>query len=679
MRKMTTEDFIPKSLKIHGDSYSYTKTEYSRTSGKVVITCNTHGEFSQAASEHLQGRGCRKCAVQKLKRLTAKTTEDFLADAEAVHGGRFDYAKVAYENNTTKVVITCRTHGDFVQTPSNHLKGQGCRKCAVSAKVQATKLPMPEFIARATKIHGGRYDYAHLNFNNMHDLVEFICQAHGKFQQSLVSHLANGGCPVCRRQSTSGENWKHMLAKFQEVHGDLYDYSEVVYVNARLTISVGCAKHGKFKQAPHKHSQGTGCPTCSREAREGRGHMPWETTAKRLPEEHVSKYSYAISPGARPTLRAKVEITCPTHGVFNQTLKLHRSGKHPCPECCADSKRITPEEFKLKASIVHRSKYDYSATDYLGSMQHVSVICPDHGEFSQLASTHLNGSGCQRCARAKVSTSEREIQEYIQSLGLGMETQNRRVLEGLEIDILVGDIGIEYNGLYWHSEAHGKAKSYHKDKTELAKSKGVSLLHIFEDEWSLKPDTVKARLAAKLGKSSKTYARKTRVQEVPWSEAKVFYTAHHIQGAGAPGKTLGLYLDEVLMACFTVGARKDVHELLRYASAGTVVGGFSKLLKAYTAKNLHVDRIISYSDLRWGEGKVYGLNGFRRLEDTPLGYFWCRGNQRYSRQKFQKHKLSAILTKFDEDKTEVQNMHDNGYFRIYDCGHAKWEWVRDNG
>lgn len=124
--KRTTEQFIIDSIAIHGANFTYDHTIYDGLSKKVIITCPTHGDFSQRAKDHLQRRaGCPKCAHQ-LK----MTTETFIAKARKKHGKQYSYNKTEYTSVFNEVIITCRTHGDFTQIASSHLKGRGCRKCS---------------------------------------------------------------------------------------------------------------------------------------------------------------------------------------------------------------------------------------------------------------------------------------------------------------------------------------------------------------------------------------------------------------------------------------------------------------------------------------------------------------------------------------------------------------------
>jgi hypothetical protein len=128
----TTDEFIRKAKEVHGDKYNYDKTNYVRSNEKVTITCPIHGDFMQIPSEHLRGKGCPICGEEKRKQNRRKTNNDFISKAKEVHGDKYNYDKTNYEYSNQKVIITCPIHGDFMQTPNDHIAGRGCPKCRES-------------------------------------------------------------------------------------------------------------------------------------------------------------------------------------------------------------------------------------------------------------------------------------------------------------------------------------------------------------------------------------------------------------------------------------------------------------------------------------------------------------------------------------------------------------------
>ena len=188
VKKLTTEDFINKAKQIHGDKYDYSKVEYKNAKTKVCIICLEHGEFWQEPKHHLNGVGCPIC--KGVKRLT---TEDFINKAKQIHGDKYDYSKVEYIDNHSKVCIICLEHGEFWQEASSHLSGCGCPKCN-----GGVNLTLNDFIKKANNIHNHFYDYSKAEYKNAKTKVCIICPKHGEFWQEASSHLSGKGCPKCK-------------------------------------------------------------------------------------------------------------------------------------------------------------------------------------------------------------------------------------------------------------------------------------------------------------------------------------------------------------------------------------------------------------------------------------------------------------------------------------------------
>jgi len=121
------------------------------------------------------------------------TTEEFIKKAKSVHGDKYDYSKVDYVNNSTKISINCPIHGEFEQRPNDHLSGKGCSKCS-----GVCKSTTEEFILKVKAIHGNKYDYSKVDYANAHKKVIIICPKHGEFKQEPNSHLRSVGCPKCK-------------------------------------------------------------------------------------------------------------------------------------------------------------------------------------------------------------------------------------------------------------------------------------------------------------------------------------------------------------------------------------------------------------------------------------------------------------------------------------------------
>ncbi len=193
-KRLTKQDFVERARKVHGDKYDYSKVEYINTETKVCIVCPTHGEFWQRPSDHMRGIGCRLCYGND-----KMTNEKFIEKAKKVHGDKYDYSKVEYNGNKTKVCIICHEknkygeeHGEFWQRPNDHLSGYGCPYCGNNFR-KTTE----QFIKEAEKIHGNKYDYSKVKYKGARNKICIICPIHGEFWQEPHNHLNGASCPYC--------------------------------------------------------------------------------------------------------------------------------------------------------------------------------------------------------------------------------------------------------------------------------------------------------------------------------------------------------------------------------------------------------------------------------------------------------------------------------------------------
>ena len=188
-----------------------------------------------------------------------KTTKEFVEQAKSLHVDKYDYSKVEYVNNSTKVCIICPIHGEFWQSPANHLKGKGCPKCC--GKNKTTE----EFIEQARRVHGGKYGYSKVEYTTCDTKICIICPKHGIFWQRPNDHLNGKGCPTCARLATSEahkDDKQAFVEKAQAIHGDYYCYDLVDYVSSQVPVCIICPIHGEFWQTPNTHLTGSGCRRC---------------------------------------------------------------------------------------------------------------------------------------------------------------------------------------------------------------------------------------------------------------------------------------------------------------------------------------------------------------------------------------------------------------------------------
>lgn len=260
--RSNTEDFIRKAREVHGDKYGYDKVVYVKGSIPVKIYCpDCKQYFKQTPRVHLAGRGCTVCAHNK-----PIGTEEFIRRAKTLWGEKYSYEKSVYVTGKTSIIVTCPIHGDFETNPSDFLRGHGCKHCGKESQIQKRRKSQEQFIKDCHKVHGDKYDYSQTIYRGKRNKVTIICPKHGPFEQWPDGHLVGQGCKACGLEELKKLNTKgteKFIEDARKIHGDKYDYSEVVYVNNKTNVTVICPNHGPFEVTPQDHIQKrNGCPIC---------------------------------------------------------------------------------------------------------------------------------------------------------------------------------------------------------------------------------------------------------------------------------------------------------------------------------------------------------------------------------------------------------------------------------
>ena len=350
MSKITQEIFINNAIKIHGDKYDYSKATYKNYKEKMIILCKIHGEeFEMSYVHHIQSkRGCKKCTYDKLRNKYSKTLEQFIEDSKKIHGDYYDYSKVNYVNSITDVEIICPHHGSFFQEPN--------------------------------------------------------------------SHCINGrGCKKCatiRTKQATSKTKEEFIIEAKEIHGNKYDYSNVVYENSKIHVEIICKEHGIFSQSPSHHIDGEGCPMCKNNTISKLKTKPKEKFIKECITMFGDIYDYNET--NYTDAKTKVIIKCNIHGYFDVKPVNLFNRKYGCPTCNNETnidKNLTTIKFIEQANILHNNTYDYSETIYCKYYMNLEIICKTHGKFTQKASNHLRGNGCYQCSLYNRAITTRRTQE----------------------------------------------------------------------------------------------------------------------------------------------------------------------------------------------------------------------------------------------------------------------------
>lgn len=681
--RMTQEEFMDAASSVWGDRWDLSKVVYSGSQEKVVVVCKEHGDFQQIAASFLQGRvGCVECvsikrsntsrivlrkkppATLKRKVSTRKrmSTEAYKDKFISKFGSKYDLSKVEYLGNKVPVTIICPEHGEFSRAPKNMVNSNtACLECA------GGRMSRNSVETALREMWGDRWDFSGTVFTTASGYFSAVCPEHGEFRQ-LTSKALSGtvGCDICSGRRIDLNSF---LSSSANLWGDRWDYSLVEFHDVRTEVTIICPSHGKFKQKPSLHLRGNvGCSRCSRQ---GMSSEEFVAEAKEVWGERwdFSKVEYQ---GAFQ----KVTVSCPLHGDFEQLPYYLLGGAVGCRKCSIPTRTI--DEVMEKSILVWGDRWDFSkSSDLSNSKTPFTITCPEHGEFKQSPDNLLKGYlGCYRCHDFGTSQAEKSIRELLLDIGVNMpSTYISHGGRKYEIDMYSEElrVGIEFNGVYWHSEKF-REREYHYNKSVAAAGNGIRLLHVWEDDWLFKNDIVKEHILRVLGKSSqpKIAARKMKVMEADFSTATEFLERTHIQGGTSATYYIGGFYEGELVALACFKKRGEDYELVRYATSAIVQGGHSKLV-SYFEKNYSYQNLITFADLTFSDGGLYKNTGW--IEDKVLA-----PDYQYLVNGVRKHKFGYRIERFKRDPdlqymegmTERELAELNGLLRVYDAGKIRF-------
>lgn len=395
------------------------------------------------------------------------TTEDFIAKAIVLHKDAdghplFVYTKTEYKKASEKVIIICKTHGDFLQTPNAHLCGNGCPRCG-----KTKRLTLDEFVEKCEEKHPGKLDYSKTIYVNNTTPAIFICKGcTNEFTRPPNRMLSEGrghGCSVCN--GGTKDDLESFLKKALIKHGDTFNYSLVEYVTSQTKVKIICPKGHLFEQTPSHHLNGDGCRKC-------RGY--YRTTDDFIAlsrEKFGSTFNYSKANFTK--MNTPLILICPRNHEFSITPTVHLSdnSKGGCSECAKVSvgmrNRYEQDEWIALATEKHKGFYKYEKVEYVSSQEYVTITCPTHGDFEQTPAQHLGGRGCKLCGIAKTVASKLYSEEdKVQLIALCSEIHSNKYTytgvfrkdDYLYISIICEKHGEFSQRLDHHRRGHGCVK-----------------------------------------------------------------------------------------------------------------------------------------------------------------------------------------------------------------------------
>ena len=297
------------------------------------------------------------------------------------------------------------------------------------------------FIQKAREVHGDKYDYSKSHYVNYDTKIEIICPKHGSFWQLVGNHLKGKNCPLCTgRVLYTTESF---IKKAKEKWGDKFDYSEFEYKGNKIKSCIKTKDGKRFWQTPNNHLAGCDCSLRKVDTKE---------FINRAKTVHGNKYDY--SKVHYKGMNKPISIICPIHGEFQQIPSNHLAGKG-CMQCAIiathSHQRLSMDEFLEKAHAIFGGKYDYSKVNYINNEKKICIICPEHGEFWQSPSSHLQSHGCPICGK-HYRKGEYALLDYLKeqfpSEVIVSSFRDKSILKMQELDIYLQNrkIAIEYQG-----------------------------------------------------------------------------------------------------------------------------------------------------------------------------------------------------------------------------------------
>ena len=548
----------------------------------------------------------------------------FINKANIKHNFKYDYSKVEYKNSLTKVIIICPIHGEFLQTPQNHLRGRGCSLCANIKKRQDMQMSNETFIRKANEIHQNKYDYSKTDLLNRDDngKVIIICPIHGEFKMKPSSHLKGQNCPKCKGKNVSLEE---LIQKANDIHNFKYDYSNVIFTKIHDKVKIICPIHGIFEQSLSKHiSKQQGCPKCSAIQRGKNRLMNKELFFQKANEIHHFKYDYSKT--LYNGMNEMITYICPIHGEIEQRPFDHLRG-FGCYKCgnLESKKENEIYDYVKKTNLT----IEQGNRDILNGKE-LDVYIP-----SKQIAIEYNGLRWH---------SEEFGRDKWYHLNKTLECNNK----GIKLLQIFEDEFIEHKNIVLNK-----------------------ISHILGVQQNL----------------PKIMGRKCNIEVISKDIAEQFLNDYHIQGYARSTVYLGAIYEDKLIAVMTFrqeNKNSSKWELTRFASDYHYIcqGVGGKLFQWFTTQ-YKPSEVKSFADRRWTldvNNNLYIKLGFKLIKELKPDYeYVLTSNPKKRIHKFNFRK--QILHKkygFPLDMTETEMVKELGYNKIWNCGLLKYIWKNED-
>jgi hypothetical protein len=659
--------------------------------------CNKHHEWLATPSKRIErGSGCHVCSGQKVLAgyNDLYTNNPVLASEwHSTKNGELNSTQIAPRSNKKVWWLGKECGHEWEASPNNRAKGAGCPTCAGKVVLTgfndlATINPILASEWHPTK--NGELAPNQVS-TGVRTKVWWKCQKHHEWDAGICDRVAGNGCPICSGRVpligvTDLATVNPILAAdwHPTKNGELKP-SQVSSASGKI-VWWNCKKQHEWKSSIYNRTKGSGCPFCAGKAVLA-GYNDLAThnlsvTAKWHPTKNGELKPTQVTTGSNKKMWWQCAVGHEWQIAINKIVK-----NDACPIC---SKRKLLVGFNDLATMNPKFAAEWHPTKN-GELKPTQVTSNSSKKFWwQCKSNHewvtgvsartVYDSGCPRCAN-HISKAEDQIKTFLEGLGITVEGSNRTILGNRqEVDLWIPshNVGIEFNGIHWHTEKRRGAEAHH-NKYLAAQEAGIQLIQIWEDDWNQKPDLVKNLLAQKLGVAEKLFSDDTDVITVTKKQAEEFLNENYLQGYASGAHYLGLVSKGDIETLRTVLVLEEEPgnnlSIVRYSTNADIVGGFTKLLD-HIKRTYQPNSFTTTADHCEADEELYENNGFIVEKVLPPDYMYVVKNERKDKSEYPLERFhSDPKLLWEQGLTEMELADLNGLDRIWDAGKTCYRLV----
>lgn len=516
--------------------------------------------------------------------------------------------------------------------------------------------------------------------------------SYGHEWQAVINNRVseNHGCPVCAGRKVS-IGFNDLATTRPDIAAEWHPNKNSGFKPTEITK--GCNKkvwwicasgHEWEAKINNRVALGRGCPVCVGQKVIG-GINDFATTSPNLLPEWNNSKNIGMSPTEfSPKSNKKVWWICSLGHEWEAKISNRANGKS-CPICSGNVVFAGFNDLKSQNSIIsnqwHPSKNLTNDTSTINYQSGATAwwICSLGHEWKTRINHRTTGIGCPTCAAGlSVSKPEKELAKFVESLGYQITTSARRIVKNFELDILIPslNVAIEYNGLYWHSEAKKPNVNYHYDKWLACQQQGIELIQIWEDQWINNPELVKSLLVQRLNNSfvQTVSAQSSSTEVIKAQEARKFLNFQHLQGFASASHHIGLHDKEShkLIAVMSLKRSADALNIVRFAASENRESAFDLFL-TFAGVQYSPQSFMFIDDLSFSHSTLLEKHGFIACETLKPDYMYTKGKKKLvksalSLQKFKKD--NSLVWQEGASLNELLKL--NNFYRIWSAGSVVW-------